>query len=395
MNVFRDALHASTADVPLPKAGDSGLMKLMERPTWADSCSSPDPNEQPAAHHEPTPEPLTKAHIVAGELSVLLVDESSADRFLMRTALLRARTARYQIYEGADVHTARELARRYRLDAVLLDFHLADCDAVACMEALVILQPELAFIIVTRQGDEASAVRAMKAGSAEYLIKDQVLYDPTHLDRAVQSAIYTKRLERENRLIIETLRTKNLELEQLNKKLWEMSHTDELTACFNRRYITSRLEEEIYRGLRYNLPLSVVMMDLDHFKRVNDTYGHLAGDQLLQHVAHTLKTTLRETDLVGRFGGEEFLLLLPNTDQDGAEVICNRLREQLASQPVPVGDRKLSITASFGIARLGKECNSAPALLKGSDQNLFRAKALGRNCVVSGATPAEVQSAAG
>jgi diguanylate cyclase (GGDEF)-like protein len=386
MNVFRDALHASTADFQLLKPSDSGRFKMEERPAWVDSCASPDPNQLPSIAHEAPPEPLTKAQVTAGEMSILLVDESSADRFLMRTALLRARTARYQIYECADVYTARELVRRYRLDAVLLDFHLGDCDAIACMESLIILQPDMAFIIVTRQGDETTAVRAMKAGSAEYLLKDQVLYDPTHLDRAVQSAVYTKRLERENRLIIETLRTKNLELEQLNKKLWEMSHTDELTTCFNRRYISSRLEEEIYRGLRYSLPLSVVMMDLDHFKRINDTYGHLSGDQMLQHVAQTLRTTLRETDLVGRFGGEEFLLLLPNTDLDGAEIICNRLREKLAAQGVQIGERKLTVTASFGIAGLSQECNNAAALLKLADQNLFRAKAMGRNCVISCAT---------
>jgi two-component system, cell cycle response regulator len=390
MNVYRDALNVSKADFHLLKPGDSGHFKLDEQPTWADSVSSPDPNELPSIPHQAMPEPLTKSQVSAGELSVLFVDESSADRFLLRTALLRARTARYQIYESSDIHTARELVRRYRLDAVLLDFHLGDCDAIAGMENLIILQPEMAFIIVTRQGDETSAVRAMKAGSAEYLLKDQVLYDPIHLDRAVQSAVYTKRLERENRLIIETLRTKNVELEQLNKKLWEMSHTDELTACHNRRYITSRLEEEIYRGLRYGMPLSAVMMDLDHFKRINDTHGHLAGDQVLQHVAHTLRVTLRETDLVGRFGGEEFLLLLPNTDQDGAEIICNRLREKIASQPISIGDRKLSITASFGVARLCKEYSNAALLLKASDQNLFRAKAMGRNCVISCATKAEM-----
>jgi diguanylate cyclase (GGDEF)-like protein len=335
------------------------------------------------------PAPSGPLQGLTGELCVLILDESSADRFQIRTALVRQGTARYHVYECADCQEARDLVLRHRPDAVLLDNRLPGhtgpgSDGITCMQELAHNQPDAAFIIITRQGDEATAVRAMKAGATDYLVKDQVLYDPVRIDRAVQAAVYTKRLERENQHILETLRQRNLELERLNKKLWDLSHTDDLTGYFNRRYITSRLEEEIARSVRYELPLSIVLMDLDHFKAINDTYGHLAGDRALQTVAHLVRAALRDTDLIGRFGGEEFLLILTNTELPGAEAFCNRLRERLQHHPIYLGETVLCMTASFGVSAVGPTRNTSLELLRTADQNLYRAKAEGRNRVVAG-----------
>jgi diguanylate cyclase (GGDEF)-like protein len=328
----------------------------------------------------------------ANEWSVLILDESSADRLLLRTALQRVGTARYQVYESADCQEAESILPQARPDVILLDYIFPTqrgtnpllCDGIQCMQTLRELQPEATFLIITRQGDEGAAVRALKAGAADYLIKDQVLHDPVRLDRAVQAAIYTKRLERENQRILETLRQRNLDLERLNKKLWELSYTDELTGYYNRRYISSRLEEEISRSLRYGMPLSIVLTDLDHFKQINDTHGHLAGDRALQAVANLIRAALRDTDLIGRFGGEEFLLILTNTDMAGAEIFCNRLRERLEHHPIVLGDSIITLTASFGIATLSDQCGNSFQLLRSADQNLYRAKAEGRNRVVAG-----------
>ncbi|HMP60762.1 MAG TPA: diguanylate cyclase [Gemmatales bacterium] len=355
------------------------------------SAAPPSPAPPPLDNWASTPgDPPHRPAMVArgstpliAELRILIVDESSADRLLLRTALLRG-TSRYQIFEAAEGGSAVDLTQRYRPDAIILDYRLPGQDGISLMTELSKLHSDGAFLIITRQGDEAAAVRAMKSGAADYLVKDQVLRDPIRLDRAVQAAVYTKSLERENERILEALRQRNLELEQLNKKLWVMSHTDELTSYFNRRYIQARLDEEILRSSRYKLPLSIVLVDLDHFKRINDTYGHLAGDRALQAVAHLIRSALRDTDLIGRFGGEEFLLILTNTDLPGAAVFCHRLCERIQHHPICVGETMLSMTASFGIAALSDHHKTATELLRIADKNLYRAKEAGRNRVVAG-----------
>ncbi|MER3414941.1 MAG: diguanylate cyclase response regulator [Gemmataceae bacterium] len=317
-------------------------------------------------------------------INLLLVDDSREDRTLIRTLLAHHSAARYEIVEGNSAADAYRLAHSFRPDAVILDYRLPGEDGLTCLERLIQECGEAAYIILTGQGDEAAAVRALKAGAADYLVKDHVLRDPGFLDRAVRAAVHTRRLERENARLLETLRLRNQELELLNQKLWELSHTDELTGHFNRRYITARLEEEVARSARYGTPLSIVLADVDHFKRINDMFGHLVGDQALKAVANLFRSCQRDTDLIGRFGGEEFLLILTNTDLAGAEQFCNRLREQLARTPLPVGDRILHLTASFGIAQYGPDCPSLHALLRQADSNLYAAKAAGRNRVVAG-----------
>lgn len=344
---------------------------------------------------EPTVRPQTQSRglePVINELRILLVDESAADRLLLRTALLRAGTGRYQILEAADAATAVELTQRYRPDAIIIDYRLPGQDGISLMKELSSRHRDGAFLIITRQGDELTAVQAMKDGARDYLIKDYVLHDPLRLDRAVEWAVYTRNLERENERLLEAYRQRNVELEQANKRLAEISNTDELTGYSNRRHIQSRLDEEISRSVRYKMPLSIVLVDLDHFKRINDTYGHLAGDRALQAVAHIIRSALRESDLIGRFGGEEFLLILPNTDLAGATTFCHRLCERIQHHPICIGETMLSLTASFGVAALSEETKTATQLLRLADQNLYRAKKLGRNRVV--ASPGEEGSEA-
>ena len=319
------------------------------------------------------------------QLRVLLADESGPDRLLMRTALTRSGQAQYELFEAAEAAAALQSATSHRLDAILLDDRLPGADVNACLESLAKQLEDVAILMITGQGDVEVAVRALKAGAADYLIKDDVLRNPAHLDRAVRRAIYAKRLERENQRLMKTLRDRNQELERLNRRLWEMSHTDVLTGFYNRRFITSRLEEEIARSHRYHLPLSVVLSDLDHFKEINDHYGHLVGDQVLQTVGQLFRNGLRDTDLIGRYGGEEFMLILTNTERSGAAAFCNRLRESLERTPIAVADGAIiHLTASFGVADYSVGNAAAQDLLRIADQNLYLAKAQGRNRVVLG-----------
>jgi diguanylate cyclase (GGDEF)-like protein len=162
--------------------------------------------------------------------------------------------------------------------------------------------------------------------------------------------------------------------------------TDPLTGIFNRRYLERRLEEEVARARRYGLPLSVFMFDIDHFKRVNDSYGHQAGDQVLIAVGELAAKLIRETDIVARYGGEEFVVIASNTRLEAAEMLAARLREIVESHPFMLDaegsrNQEIRLTVSIGIAALGDGIDSGEKLVHAADAALYRAKQEGRNRV--------------
>lgn len=344
--------------------------------------STPSPNH--SISHIPTP--VQKPSTI-DDISIVLVGENCAERSYLSGSLQRSTMFRCQVYEANDLDAASELTRRCRPDVIILESiipygHVRQ-EAVMSMRHLLRFQTEQAFIILAREEDQSAAVYALQEGASDYLLIDQVQHDPTCLYRSVKNAVQRKQLEREFSRTVELLRQRNQELEMLNQQLWKLSHTDELTGYFNRRHIVSRMEEEISRGLRYEMPLSVVLADIDHFKRINDTFGHLAGDRALQTIADLFRSKLRESDLIGRFGGEEFLLILPHTDLTGAEAFCHRLRDHVEKHPLQLGEQSITMTASFGISSLSSEIDTSHKLLRIADRNLYRAKYLGRNRVIA------------
>jgi two-component system cell cycle response regulator len=171
---------------------------------------------------------------------------------------------------------------------------------------------------------------------------------------------------------------------RLSQRLHEMSTRDGLTRQLNHRAIYERLTEELERARRYRYPLSVILCDMDHFKEVNDTYGHLAGDAVLREGAEVLRGSLRTVDLLGRYGGEEFLAVLPQIELDAARAAAERLRLSLEGLPVSLPSGvEARITASFGVASLDELGASATSdlLVSLADRRLYDAKAAGRNCV--------------
>jgi diguanylate cyclase (GGDEF)-like protein len=160
-----------------------------------------------------------------------------------------------------------------------------------------------------------------------------------------------------------------------------ISQLDALTQLFNSRHLHDQLAREIERSQRYKRPLALLMMDADHFKRINDTYGHLCGDHVLQELARTIKDCLRTIDTGYRYGGEEFVAVMPETDQVTALRVAERLRQRFASLPLSLGNHApVHCTISIGVAELGADDN-ATTLLQRADQAAYRAKARGRNCV--------------
>ena len=191
-------------------------------------------------------------------------------------------------------------------------------------------------------------------------------------------------IEQRNRELEQLIVVRTQELEQANQLLQIRSNTDCLTQISNRRYFDSMLEQEWNRGQRLGSKLSVIMLDIDYFKRFNDHYGHVAGDSCLQELAQQLQSSLtRAGDVVARYGGEEFVVLLPNTDKQAALTVAKHLQEAIASLAMPHAESSFGIvTVSFGIASLiPSDLHSAVELVKFADRALYNAKLAGRNCI--------------
>jgi diguanylate cyclase (GGDEF)-like protein len=177
------------------------------------------------------------------------------------------------------------------------------------------------------------------------------------------------------------LATRNAELAATLERVKELATRDELTGAFNRRYIVDQLERQLAAKVRHATAASVAMLDLDHFKMINDRYGHPVGDQALQETVRVIAAELREGDVLARFGGEEFLVLLPMTGLDAARLLAERLRKALASVVLVVRSDEVSVRASFGVAELGPG-ESVAGWLGRADGALYQAKERGRDCVV-------------
>ena len=170
--------------------------------------------------------------------------------------------------------------------------------------------------------------------------------------------------------------------ERTNADLRRLATTDELTEIFNRRTIEAMATHAVAYARRSKSPFAVMLLDVDAFKQVNDTYGHAAGDQVLRRLVTTLVGSIRQQDVAGRFGGEEFIVLLPGTPETEAERVADRVRNVIANTPIEIGGRQLNITISAGVAGLDLKDDDARSLILRADRALYRAKAEGRNRVI-------------
>lgn len=168
---------------------------------------------------------------------------------------------------------------------------------------------------------------------------------------------------------------------EAERRLRHLATIDPLSGLWNRRHFLHVANAEADRARRHSLPLSAALADIDHFKRVNDVHGHPVGDRVIQHVSELLRSQLRSSDLLGRWGGEEFILLLPSTDAAAAAVMCERLREQVQRSPCIIDGMALPVTVSFGVHRVDLDAGLERAV-KRADDALYEAKQKGRNCTV-------------
>ena len=181
------------------------------------------------------------------------------------------------------------------------------------------------------------------------------------------------------------LQRENLDLVVKNRMLSEVSTRDALTGLYNRWFVLEKIDSEINRALRHGSPMSLLMLDIDHFKRINDTWGHSAGDQVLQAIGKLLRESCRVYDVPGRYGGEEFCIVLPETKPGNTNVVAERIRRRLEATELSCGDGSVVVTASIGIAGMEAasegEILSPAALIDRADRAMYTAKNRGRNRV--------------
>ncbi len=297
---------------------------------------------------------------------ILVVDDNQDNIEIIAT---RLRFRGYDMEEAMDGEQALEIVRKNPPDLILLDVMLPDIDGYEISrrikgdEAL----PFIPIILVTARDSTQDKVAGLDAGADDYLTKP---INFPELEARVRSMLRIKRLQDE--------------LEEKNRELERLSISDGLTGLFNHRKIHALLHEEFDRANRTGDKLSVAMFDLDRFKSVNDTHGHPAGDRVLQEMAVILRESAREIDRLGRYGGEEFMVILPETDIEDAAVFVERVRREVARRPFDIqADEPLRMTISVGVATYPHESIDSPeALVKLADNALYAAKSAGRDRVV-------------
>lgn len=289
--------------------------------------------------------------------SILVVDDSPDIHLLVAA---RLGSERIELYHALCAAEALQIVRDHRLDLILLDLDMPDVDGFTLCVQLkqdrnVVNTP---IIFLTGILDVATKVKAFELGALDYVTKP---FDGVELKARVRSALRIKRYH-------DLLSTK--------------AQIDALTGLWNRRYLDEHLSAEVYSVERHKSSLSLLMIDIDHFKTINDTYGHSFGDTVIQAVAEEINQVLRKSDVACRYGGEEFAIVLKDTESTGAMIIAERLRQRVSQVQLSFGKEKQSVTVSIGVVgsnQFKTRVLMPNVLLDSADRALYSAKNGGRN----------------
>jgi len=296
--------------------------------------------------------------------TVAIVDDDAAIRRLLRLLLHRAG---YETCEYATGQEASVSLREDPWDLAILDRRLPEMDGIALAEELK-ANAEFRWryiIMLTGEDDQDAKIEGLESGADDYITKP---FQPRELLARIRAGERIVRLQKE---LLET-----------NKRLELLSITDGLTKLNNHRYFQDELVRAFEESVRYGRPLSLAMIDLDFFKKVNDTYGHAVGDEVLKCAAKLFKQSARSTDLVARYGGEEFAVMMPETDLDDAAVFAEKIRSIIESTSFDTAAGSIPVTVSIGVASVPHSRIASPKeLIVSADKALYRAKKNGRNQV--------------
>lgn len=312
----------------------------------------------------------------AEEAPVLVVDDEESLREVVSEVL---REEGHRVLTAASAEEALTLLDAQHCDLVITDIRMPGMSGIDLLQKIKERDANTQVIIITSHASFDTALTALRTGAYDYLIKP--FEDLELISTVVNRALEKVRLARENKMLLEAMRRYNEELEEVNGVLRELAIRDGLTGLYNHRYFQEMLAMEAARAQRHQRAFSLLFIDVDHFKKYNDTYGHPLGDRVLCQLGEILKSRLRKSDMAARYGGEEFVLLLPETDEDGAMIVAENIRREIAQHPFPGRDAcsNQAVTVSIGVAAFPRDGISAAGLLHKADQALYAAKYAGRN----------------
>lgn len=300
--------------------------------------------------------------------TVLIIDDSVAVREQI-IRILESFNLFSRYYEAEDGLDGFKKLLSSEVDLILCDLEMPRIDGfkfLSMLKSRPDLQ-DLPVLILTGMNDRERKIRGLEQGASDYITKP---FDPEELVARVKIHLKIKNLQDD--------------LKHSNEMLLDLSNTDHLTGLFNRRYMVESLEREVQRNTRKGGHLSLILLDIDHFKDVNDIYGHLQGDVVLQKVAQLLKKELRSYDCAARYGGEEFVAILPDSTLEDSVVVAERIRLSIMETKFDDKLIGLTLTASLGVASFPLEgVTTVDGLIKMADDALYQAKHNGRNRVAS------------
>jgi two-component system, cell cycle response regulator len=309
---------------------------------------------------------------------ILIVDDYPANIKVLGE-LLREN---YELLVATNGLKAISLAREKMPDLILMDVMMPEMDGFSA--ASVIKKDELTsdipIVFITAKGETEDIVKGFDAGGQDYITKP---FNPQELFARVNTHLELKQSKQVIKDYAAELENVNKELKLLNAKLEFMAWHDQLTNLPNRRYMRSRIKDEEIRSVRSGKPFALVMGDVDDFKHVNDTYGHEAGDGVLRHISQIFTSSLRRQDSVSRWGGEEFLLLLPETDLNGAMIASEKIRLRVETEPYEYKGVPIRLTITLGVSGY-EDARGIEGTIKLADEALYKGKKGTKNCVVVG-----------
>ncbi len=292
------------------------------------------------------------------ELNVLVVEDNPGDYDLVVEYLSDVSNTRYHFDHCVSLQEVVEIIKFTNIDVILLDLSLPDSSGIDTVCNVRNLNKTLPIVVLTGTDSDDLGEQAIQQGAQEYLNKNEL--NGRMLARVIKYAIKRKKMD---------------------EKLETLALTDPLTGLYNRRYFFERGWNEYVRARRYQHHLAVIMLDLDFFKQINDKYGHACGDMVLMKVAKLFSQSLRDVDLVARFGGEEFIILIPETDKAGVDFVAQRIRQEIYDTPMEHNGKNFNISASLGIALVEDVVGDFETMINQADIALYYAKENGRNRV--------------
>jgi diguanylate cyclase (GGDEF)-like protein len=291
---------------------------------------------------------------------ILVVDDEADIRHLLSNLLI---SEGYTVFAEEDGAKGFETFRHQSPNLVITDVKMPVRNGLELLKDIKSTGSDIDVIVLTGHSDESTAIECLRNGAYDYLLKP--LEELDVLIASVQRALQKRDLE-----------AKNL---QLVKELEEMAIKDPLTGLYNHRHLHKSLSHEIARSMRYQHQFVILMADIDHFKQINDTYGHLFGDFVLKRLARFLEDNLRLTDTIFRYGGEEFLIILTESGKSMALPVLERLVEGIRTHEFSCDGHNTKITLSIGAALFPDEAKDASGVIGLADRRLYRAKQSGRD----------------